>query len=746
MSHKPRIAWFTPFTRKSSIGSFSRVVTKELESYAEVDLWLPKDSDFDLASGPFISLPDVPSLMADHLASYDLLVYNMGDHYPNHGQIFEYLQRFPGVLILHDLVLHDFFVGHFFSNTPDQAGYLNLMQGVYGNQGRRFAEMAFEGKGPAPTDIRHISDFPLFEPAVERANGVVVHSEWAQRKVASHWPGPLQKLFLAFDYKTLEPRRTEFARRKPGKILMASIGHVNPNRRITSVLELLGKNPDLAEKIDYVIAGEPSPIYFQECQSVIERYRLESIVRWSGYLDDDELRAVLTEADFCVNLRFPPMESGSGSLAEQMFAGKMAIVSDAGCFRDVPDSCVLKIDPHQEQSSLESALRFAVSNPGAWRQIGDNARQFAQERYSPDAYAKALIPFLEQIRNLTPLTASLGHIGAQLRSMGARPDMPIYRTVANTFHELFCSGPSRFSPRPGATPPSSSPEAVVEERSVPPVIFFLHIPKTAGMSLHKIVASQYKPEEMMDVYAGELDFWPPNTQVIRDLRRPNSGVKMFYGHYGFGVHLLLGLPDARYITMMRHPVKRIVSFYQHQAREPNSRLYRFISEGRTLRELIEERRAPEFNNYVTRILATDAELIQRHVGSNGDLTQLTERLADLKRSFLYLAGIDGSPEPCDQIYHRSHLEAALRHIRESFLFVGITERFDDSLKILAYGLEWKTDIPKSPYVNRSPLAPLPVDQATFDTIRAYNALDFELYDRFSDLSFRNFGPSRNVND
>ena len=90
-----KIAWFTPFYVHSAIGRFSRTVTAELSRHASVDIWTPHQGhlqDTGLKVLPMASLHDNPEL----LASYDHVVYNLGDNWANHGEIFETLERTPG--------------------------------------------------------------------------------------------------------------------------------------------------------------------------------------------------------------------------------------------------------------------------------------------------------------------------------------------------------------------------------------------------------------------------------------------------------------------------------------------------------------------------------------------------------------------------------------------------------------------------------------------------------------------------
>jgi hypothetical protein len=131
-------------------------------------------------------------------------------------------------------------------------------------------------------------------------------------------------------------------------------------------------------------------------------------------------------------------ESGSASLAEAMLAAKPVITLNVGCFRDVPDDCIVKVDTADEQLELEHALRWLTTDQDARRTIGQNAYRFATQHFTAKTYVDTLLPFLDRVRKISPLMQSLDHIGGALHEMGATPEMSIYRTAAETFHELFC--------------------------------------------------------------------------------------------------------------------------------------------------------------------------------------------------------------------------------------------------------------------------------------------------------------------
>src|SRR5215469_9461373 len=108
-----KIAWFTPFHKASAIGRFSAYVTPEIAKSVDVDIWHPAADETHPTSLRTIVCPPTLDLGPENLAGYDLCVYNLGDHLPFHEKIFETSLRAPGMVVLHDLVMHHFFACYY---------------------------------------------------------------------------------------------------------------------------------------------------------------------------------------------------------------------------------------------------------------------------------------------------------------------------------------------------------------------------------------------------------------------------------------------------------------------------------------------------------------------------------------------------------------------------------------------------------------------------------------------------------
>jgi len=194
-----------------------------------------------------------------------------------------------------------------------------------------------------------------------------------------------------------------------------------------------------------------------------------------------------------------------------------------------------------------------------------------------------------------------------------------------------------------------------------PKIIFLHIPKTAGTSLRQIIETEYPGEACLFLYYPA----PFQPAVITEIQAQLPRAKALYGHCSFGIHQFLGI-EAQYVAFLRNPIDRVISFYNHNARQPNTPYYAAIQNGMSLLELLESHK-PEFNNHITRMIAPYGE----------------EQMLD------------------DSLV----LEQALENIDQHFGFIGLVEKFTESVNLLGAKLGWKTAYPRIPYLNLTPTQP-----------------------------------------
>src|SRR5947209_4653787 len=111
----------------------------------------------------------------------DVALYHVGNDPEAHGWIVDALRRRPGVVVLHDFVLHHLVAGLTLGRR-DGPGYLAAMERGAGIPGRLVAHGVLEGRVPPPWETRPEA-FPLVDEILNSALGLVVHSHYVESRV-----------------------------------------------------------------------------------------------------------------------------------------------------------------------------------------------------------------------------------------------------------------------------------------------------------------------------------------------------------------------------------------------------------------------------------------------------------------------------------------------------------------------------------------------------------------------------------
>jgi hypothetical protein len=242
-------------------------------------------------------------------------------------------------------------------------------------------------------------------------------------------------------------------------------------------------------------------------------------------------------------------------------------------------------------------------------------------------------------------------------------------------------------------------------------LIFVHVPRTAGTTLSMTIERQFSAEA---VFPGTLSVRRTRRtlrvllgkrytvdQIMREFRNLSKDqkrkIEYLHGHVSFGVHTGLLRPSV-YVTMLRDPVDRVVSLYYFLRRRPDIVYYDQIRT-MSLKDLFSD---------------TGPHSVVR----NAQVRQISG------------ADID-APLSVDT------LEIAKEHLREHFVMVGLTERFNESLLLLGrtFGWKWRDLLYSRRYqVGKNKPRQDRISPSALGVIRKCNELDIELY-RFAQRMF-----------
>ena len=160
----------------------------------------------------------------------DVVLFHVGNDPDAHGWIVEALQQRPGVVVLHEYVLHHLIAGITIGRGKGKA-YLAAMERELGVVGRLLGLGVLDNLLPLLWETRP-QDYPLVGTILDLAEGLIVHSETVERAARAHgYGGPVWRIpHPAWPHPAVEPADVH------GDPLVGCFGYLNMNKRIPELL------------------------------------------------------------------------------------------------------------------------------------------------------------------------------------------------------------------------------------------------------------------------------------------------------------------------------------------------------------------------------------------------------------------------------------------------------------------------------------------------------------------------------
>ncbi len=246
------------------------------------------------------------------------------------------------------------------------------------------------------------------------------------------------------------------------------------------------------------------------------------------------------------------------------------------------------------------------------------------------------------------------------------------------------------------------------------LFYFLHIPKTAGTTVYFTLDSYFDLDSIFP-----YRFW--NRYLMHKPKLESNIFKNFYrfqfvrGHFGYGMCRLF-LKKPRIVTLLRKPIERTISDYNHRIRGTDPKYSKKLPISKFFQDYEQSKTFENVETY--------------HIGLDPDILSITKSFDRKKcKEFRFREEL---PYLAEEIPKTAILETAKKRLTE-FEFVGIAEKLQQSLFLLYYTFGWQ------PLSRPWMLNPTPkklteeIPQKTIDTIREFVTLDTELYKFACDL-------------
>lgn len=400
-----RIAWVSPLPPSpSGVGDYSADLLGEVARLAPTTVfttdpdWRPSDPPpgadrtGDTGAPERLSIRPHTELEGALAEDPELVpVYHQANN-PWHLFVYDLAVRLPGVLVLHDVVLHHLLLDRS-ERAKDWPPYQALLTEQYGPE--QAAEVYELRRAKAATELDKFV-FPLSGPLARRSDLVVAHSGHARSIVHMEAPGVPVRIIPHHAGRppaSMPLTGAEVRARlglPPNAVLIGSFGYITIPKQGDVLLDALAELVRGGDEAYLVFVGGD-----QRGGEMLRQARKRGVgdhVRFAGYLPREEFYAYLGAVDISVALRYPSAGETSGTLSRALALGTCIVAVRYGSFAEIPASACVHVPLHGDTAgALASALQRLVSSPGLRTAVGNAAARHAAANLSVERCARLYV-------------------------------------------------------------------------------------------------------------------------------------------------------------------------------------------------------------------------------------------------------------------------------------------------------------------------------------------------------------------
>ncbi|SEI55763.1 Glycosyltransferase involved in cell wall bisynthesis [Allopseudospirillum japonicum] len=403
------IAYCSPMLpKRTGIADYSAYILPYLQAQIDVQVY---DDDSSTCSAWLARAPwDQTEAQQAYLSTQTLLttpapeipkvrLYHLGNNPWYHNGIYQALQAYPGIVVLHDAVLYYLFAGQ----DPQQLH--QAFQLHYGTEKgeQKFRVLMQTTPNYDPTQWPKPEQEPLLGAIFPYALGIFVHSHTsAQRVRQAGYTGPIQVIPLPYypqenpatalstETQTICTRLQTY--QAQGIQVLGMFGFVTRTKRIDTILRVLAALNTPQEKVHLLIVGTGDAL-----AAKLAGYGVQAWVTETGFVDEEDFHTYLQTVDVVLNLRYPSMGESSATLIQALAHARPTLVTDDAWFSELPDEVVIKLpwQAEQEEQTLMQALQDLLADPQKAQALGARARAYVQQAHPPETVAQAYLQGIE---------------------------------------------------------------------------------------------------------------------------------------------------------------------------------------------------------------------------------------------------------------------------------------------------------------------------------------------------------------
>ncbi len=390
----PRLAFVSPLPpERTGIAAYSAELLPHLCRHFRVELIVEQAQVDSLPGLGGCPVRDADWLRA-HASEYDAVLYHVGNA-PFHAYMLELLEQVPGIVVLHDFYLSD--LNWAMGGRPDApVSQFQALRDAHGYTA--LADVLASGEA---------FRFPVNRRVLERAEGVIVHSDVSLR-LSREWYGPETGRDWALIPHLREPVTLEPAADARQRLdipadafVVCSFGLLGASKLNHRLLHawLASQLSQAADGLLVFVGQLGDDEYAHQLRSSIEGSGLADRIRITGWADAQTFRDYLAAADLAVQLRTCSRGETSGTVLDCMGHGLATIVNANGSMADLPAAGVHRLPDIFTEAQLVEALECFWRDDAARNALGTRARAIIEHEHAParcaEQYRDAIARFTE---------------------------------------------------------------------------------------------------------------------------------------------------------------------------------------------------------------------------------------------------------------------------------------------------------------------------------------------------------------
>lgn len=415
VDHRPSLAFVAPLPpEQTGIANYCSELLPHLAKHYRIKLITDQAGVERSASWPSFEVRDA-AWFEQYADTFDRILYHFGNS-PFHGYMFGLIERFGGMVVLHDFYLSGG-VSHLqlASKVPGfWSEYLYRSHGY-----RALIDLA------SGIDLEEILlRYPCNAPVVENADGVIVHSQHSRELAKAFYGDAAARDWAVVPLLKPLPETSEQGRSRaeigiqPDDFVVCSFGILGDgklNHRLLEAWQASSLAGDGRCRLIFVGAAH-DPAFDAALRGQIASGAGSDRVMITGYASPEDYKRYLRSTDVAVQLRGSSRGETSAAVFDCLAHGVATVVNAHGSMAELDPESVLLLPDEFDRAALTNALETLRAEPLERLRLAEAGVRYCREHLDPgdiasryrnaieDAYSRSSV---QRVRDAGVQLASL---------------------------------------------------------------------------------------------------------------------------------------------------------------------------------------------------------------------------------------------------------------------------------------------------------------------------------------------------